>query len=171
MQARLEALTEDDKTEPGASSGEAFSKPKAAAAKTRPDPSNRSDAAKDAALRRVCERKPSGKLKVPESIHLKWKNGSRAERNELLQALEESEWDQDHGWFISIPFARYWILFSHKKISWGWDWMSLFRKSLLLKWSAGWLRPTSWPRKRNVVGTQRSLWPVFWIGPSSFYQD
>lgn len=98
MQARLEALTKDAKNDPGASSGEAF-KPKAAAAKTRParDPSQRSAAAKDAALRRVCERKPSGKLKVPESIHLKWKNGSRAERNELLQVLEESEWDQDHS--------------------------------------------------------------------------
>ncbi len=52
-------------------------------------------AAKDARLRRACERKPSGKLKVPESVHLKWKNGSRADREELLDTLAACDYDQD----------------------------------------------------------------------------
>ena len=134
MQARLEALTMD-KGEPGASSGDAFNKPprpRAAAAKTKPAPvgpgnPEPSDAAKQAKLRRVCERKPSGKLKVSEAIHLKWKNGSRAERDEMLEVLEEAEWDKDHGYIIhidSIYVDMVVSVISHDKYGDGIGWVS-----------------------------------------------
>ena len=53
-----------------------------------------SEAAKKARLRRVCERKGSGKLKVPEEVHEMWLKGGHA-RDELCKILEESGWDQD----------------------------------------------------------------------------
>ena len=46
-------------------------------------------------LRRLCERKPSGRLNVPESIHLRWKNGGKSEREALIDELERSGWDKD----------------------------------------------------------------------------
>ncbi|CAK9116681.1 unnamed protein product [Durusdinium trenchii] len=45
-------------------------------------------------LRRLCERKPSGKLLVPESIHQKWKNGGK-DREALLDELERADWSKD----------------------------------------------------------------------------
>ncbi|CAL1140564.1 unnamed protein product [Cladocopium goreaui] len=51
--------------------------------------------AKMAKLRRVCEKKPSGKVKVPEEVHLKWKQNNGDDRAELLKALEDSNWDKD----------------------------------------------------------------------------
>lgn len=52
-------------------------------------------AAKDARLRRACERKPSGRIKVPEAVHEKWRTGSRADRDELMDVLASCDWDQD----------------------------------------------------------------------------
>ena len=57
--------------------------------------SETSEAARNARLRRVCERKPSGKLLVPEDIHLKWKNNCGRDRDDLLDALESCQWDKD----------------------------------------------------------------------------
>lgn len=58
-----------------------------------------SDAAKKARLRRLCERKSTGKLKVPEEVHQLWRQGGHA-RDELCRILEESSWDQDClAWF------------------------------------------------------------------------
>ena len=53
-----------------------------------------SEAAKKQRLRRVCQRKPSGKLSVPESVHEMWKKGGHM-REELQELLEESGWDKD----------------------------------------------------------------------------
>ena len=50
--------------------------------------------AKKHRLRRLCERKPSGKLNVPEAIHLAWKRGG-TEADDLLKLLEASDWDKD----------------------------------------------------------------------------
>ena len=55
-----------------------------------------SQEAKMAKLRRVCEKKPSGKVKVPEEIHMKWKQNNGDDRAELLKALEDSNWDKEH---------------------------------------------------------------------------
>lgn len=62
---------------------------------TSSNPVPETQAAKDARLRRICERKPSGRLGVTEEIHNKWKYGSRAERDELLETLEACNYDKD----------------------------------------------------------------------------
>eukprot|EP00435_Cladocopium_sp_Y103_P048395 s532_g14.t1 len=54
-----------------------------------------SEAAKQARLRRICERKPSGRMNVPDHIHQRWKNGTKADRAELLEQLEAADWDKD----------------------------------------------------------------------------
>lgn len=53
------------------------------------------EAAKLQRLRRLCEIKPSGKCAVPESMHLKWKNGSKKEREALVDELEKAGWSKD----------------------------------------------------------------------------
>ena len=52
-------------------------------------------AAKQARLRRVCERKPSGKLKCPEWLHEQWKNP--ANRDSMLEKLEAADWKKAAG--------------------------------------------------------------------------
>jgi len=46
-------------------------------------------------LRRLCEKKPSGRCSVPEQIHLKWKNGSKEEREKLMDELEAAGWSKE----------------------------------------------------------------------------
>ena len=53
-----------------------------------------SEAAKRQRLRRLCEKKGSGKLHVPESIHQLWLKGGHT-RDELLHMLEEAGWDKE----------------------------------------------------------------------------
>ena len=53
-----------------------------------------SEAAKRNRLRRLCEKKPSGKRNVPGEIGLKWEKKGR-DRDELLEALEASNYDKD----------------------------------------------------------------------------
>lgn len=48
-------------------------------------------------LRRLCERKPSGKLNVPIEIHEKWAAKGHG-REELLAELESCNFDTDRGW-------------------------------------------------------------------------
>ena len=48
----------------------------------------------DARLRRLCERKPSGKLQVPEPIHAQWAAGGK-QRDELRALLEQYEFDRE----------------------------------------------------------------------------
>lgn len=52
----------------------------------------------DARLRRLCERKPSGRLNVPESVHNAWAAGGTS-RDELRMLLEQYDFDKDgpHG--------------------------------------------------------------------------
>lgn len=54
-----------------------------------------SDAAKAARLRRLCERKPSGKIQVPQEIHDRWKQGTSEERDQLLEMFEKCNWEKD----------------------------------------------------------------------------
>lgn len=46
-------------------------------------------------LRRVCERKPSGRCRVPEHVHLKWLQGDLSTRKQMLETLETAQWDKD----------------------------------------------------------------------------
>ena len=57
-------------------------------------------AAKLGRLRRLCERKPSGKLKVPKEIHDRWTSKGHL-REELLRELEKADWDED--WVSNFP--------------------------------------------------------------------
>jgi len=51
-------------------------------------------AAKKNRLRRLCEKKPSGKIQVPESIHQMWLKAGHT-RDQLLEELENANWDKD----------------------------------------------------------------------------
>ena len=53
------------------------------------------EAAKDARLRRLCERKPSGRLQVPEALHQKWKSASREEKDNMVDILDSVGWNKD----------------------------------------------------------------------------
>ena len=53
-----------------------------------------SEAAKNNRLRRLCERKPSGRCHVPDEIHEAWKKGGM-ERQRLRDQLEECDWQKD----------------------------------------------------------------------------
>lgn len=75
------------------------------------DPSSEDESAKalkryklvDARLRRLCEKKPSGKLNVPESIHRAWLAGG-TQRDELRVLLEKLELDKDwEQMFMATP--------------------------------------------------------------------
>lgn len=48
----------------------------------------------DARLRRLCERKPSGKLQVPVAIHEQW-SAAGTKRDELRALLEEYDFDKE----------------------------------------------------------------------------
>lgn len=56
---------------------------------------NPSEEARLHRLRRVCERKPSGRLNVPEHIHLQWLKGDRTTRLKMLDVLESASWNKD----------------------------------------------------------------------------
>ena len=54
------------------------------------------EAAKLARLRRLCEKKPSGKCNVPEELHKRWLHGSLQDREALVEELEAAHWSKDH---------------------------------------------------------------------------
>ena len=65
----------------------------------------------DARLRRLCEKKPSGRLQVPAVVHEQWKKGG-TDRDELRVLLEKSDFQKDrYSWFTyhgaSYPCACY----------------------------------------------------------------
>ena len=74
----------------------------------------------DARLRRLCERKPTGRLQVPAVVHEQWKKGG-ADRDELRVLLEKSDFQKDRyswnylymAWFILsmcfFPLSRFQI--------------------------------------------------------------
>lgn len=54
-----------------------------------------SEAAKNQRLRRICERKGSGKLHVPEELHNLWKKGGHS-REQLRQMLQKkANWNKN----------------------------------------------------------------------------
>ena len=52
----------------------------------------------DARLRRLCERKPTGRLQVPAVVHEQWKKGG-TDRDELRVLLEKSDFQKDRYLF------------------------------------------------------------------------
>ena len=69
--------------------------PKALVAPPSEVPPPTTEAARMQRLRRLCERKPSGKCSVPQEIHLKWKNGTREDRETLMEELERAGWAKE----------------------------------------------------------------------------
>ena len=61
----------------------------------------------DARLRRLCEKKPSGKIKVPLAIHEQWLAGGK-QRDELRALLEQFKFDKDPSVDLQKLFC--WIL-------------------------------------------------------------
>ncbi len=62
-----------------------------------PDPAETetiSEAAKNNRLRRVCERKPTGRCHVTDEIHQRWLQGGPV-RMALRDELEACDWDKD----------------------------------------------------------------------------
>ena len=59
-------------------------------------PEEISSPAKNNRLRRLCERKPSGRCKVPDWVHEQWVKGG-PERLALREQLEAVDWDKDCG--------------------------------------------------------------------------
>lgn len=53
------------------------------------------EAAKNNRLRRLCEKKPSGRCHVPEEIQARWSKGG-SERLALRDELEQCGWDKDY---------------------------------------------------------------------------
>ena len=62
-------------------------------------------------LRRLCEKKPSGKIAVPEEIHKKYMLGG-AERQSLLEELESSGWDKATG-FAKVFYITHAVPFTY----------------------------------------------------------
>lgn len=58
------------------------------------EPGEPSQGAMEGRLRRLCEKKPSGKLRVPEEVHAMWAKGGHT-RKELLKKLQDAGWDED----------------------------------------------------------------------------
>ena len=58
----------------------------------------------DARLRRLRERKPSGKLNVPLSIHEQWVQGGKS-RDELRAMLEQNDFDKDRATVPCLVYA------------------------------------------------------------------
>lgn len=61
-------------------------------------------------LRRLCEKKPSGRCHVPEAVHQRWKAGTAIEREAMVQELEKAGWSKDLG---SVNFISLIILLVH----------------------------------------------------------
>ena len=129
------------------------------------------EAAKLARLRRLCEKKPSGKCHVPEELHKRWLHGSLQDREALVEELEAAHWSKDHlfeknkfqsvyqsmllwnGTYVFFPnhsgfsqgcFKLFWHVSSRTCSSPG-----LRRPSP---------RPTSWLARRRGVGSQKRPW-------------
>ena len=114
MQLEMENLKHQlNNTSSGASSSEIFSPTEPAvrktAAKSHPKPKEpaphcgdgqpppETEAARNARLRRICERKPSGKIYCSQELHDRWKQGTKEDREALVELLESCDWNKAHN--------------------------------------------------------------------------
>ncbi|CAK9008775.1 unnamed protein product [Durusdinium trenchii] len=89
------------------------------------------DAAKNNRLRRLCERKPSGRLRVPEKVHKMWLAKGHS-REKLRQMLEDCDWDSER--FIrTVTKSHETVSKKSKKTRRGWYTKEGMEK--VLKWS------------------------------------
>lgn len=64
-----------------------------AAAQAPPPP--KSEGAKLARLRRICEMKPSGRCAAGLEVHERWKKADKSEREAMVEELEKANWSKD----------------------------------------------------------------------------
>lgn len=57
-------------------------------------PPPETEAAKMQRLRRLCEKKPSGRCNVPEAIHVRWKNSTLKDKEAMIEELEAANWSK-----------------------------------------------------------------------------
>lgn len=173
MQAKLAALggasSSGDSYQPCPSTGNPEKSKKPAASKSKAAPPvgreiPESKAAKDARLRRMCERKPSGRLQVPEEVHNRWKTGSREERDEMIDQLDAVEWQKDiHTYFgLTRVFTNILPIFlgGILYVIFGaiFEPVALGRTNSFPASCGPSQRRTSCLRGRNEDGTQKMLW-------------
>lgn len=58
-------------------------------------PPPKSEGAKLARLRRLCDLKPSGKCSVPTEVHERWKRGDKQEREAMVEEFEKANWSKE----------------------------------------------------------------------------
>lgn len=66
----------------------------------RPPP--QTEGAKMNRLRRLCEKKPSGKCRVPDAVHERWRKATKEEKEAMIEELEAANWSQDRYNRIAI---------------------------------------------------------------------
>ena len=74
-------------------------------------------------LRRLCEKKPSGRINVPTEIHEKWLYGSKEEREAMIEELEAVNWSKDPMYFCfqHVGYYEPWILWFVCFFKYGWS--------------------------------------------------
>lgn len=72
------------------------------------------EAAKKARLRRICERKPSGKIHCPEWLHEQWVKNS--DRDDMVAQLEKCNWQKAHDTSPCCISYRYLLAWQKKFI-------------------------------------------------------
>ena len=75
------------------------------AAPSTAQPAPKTEGARLARLRRLCEMKPSGRCAVPKEVHERWKSGTKEEREAMLEEFEKANWSRDLWIQIQSGFA------------------------------------------------------------------
>ena len=81
---------------------------KAASSKVPPPerPAPVTEGAKLNRLRRMCEKKPSGRCNVPDAIHQRWKESTKEQKEAMIEELEKANWSKERPPIISNPFQQ-----------------------------------------------------------------
>jgi len=58
-------------------------------------PAPATEGAKLNRLRRLCEKKPSGRCNVPAAVHEKWLKSNKQEKEAMIDELESVNWSKD----------------------------------------------------------------------------
>ena len=93
---RVSGPTPASTPQPKESSSSSGAKKKGPVAPPPERPPPATEGAKQNRLRRLCEKKPSGRCNVPPEIHQKWLHASRDERDAMIEELDAVSWSKDH---------------------------------------------------------------------------
>lgn len=112
----------------------------------------------DARLRRLCEKKPSGKVQVPDSIHQQWLQVGKP-RDELRQLLELYEFDKDkfiHRVTKMIELRKE----DAQEVLKGWFTVDMMKTEL--KWSSSYIKDVvTYCKKHGLVKNDKYSTKIF----------